>query len=242
MRRIETAASRRRSPGAQSSRPRVARHAPGRPWFVRPESHLQYRWASRLTCVANPITNKSETHSHCTGNPGWQLWLSAKSEEGKATGLILQQLSRDYEPLNLAGALADRAQLHVAIKLLSGIILDKAVTAVNLHSFVRAPDSHFTGEELRHGRYLRGLHARVFHRRCAHGQEHGRVDLGGHVGQLPLDRLEIADRLAKLLALLRILQGRLVRALRHAQRQRGDRNAAAVKHTHGVGEPLPFSA
>src|SRR5215472_9601663 len=41
--------------------------------------------------------------------------------------LILQQLPRDHQSLNLAGALADRTQLDVAIEFLRGIILDEPV-------------------------------------------------------------------------------------------------------------------
>src|SRR3954471_761845 len=50
--------------------------------------------------------------------------------------LLFQQLARDDQPLNLAGPLADRAEFHVAIKLLDGIIFDKSVTAMNLQCLV----------------------------------------------------------------------------------------------------------
>src|SRR5436190_3555807 len=64
--------------------------------------------------------------------------------------LHLQQLARDYQPLDLARSLADRAQLHIAIILLCRIIFDKPISAVNLHTFIRAAHRHFAGIELGH--------------------------------------------------------------------------------------------
>jgi hypothetical protein len=48
------------------------------------------------------------------------------------TGLAaaLEQLPRDHQPLDLAGALADGAQLRVAIKLLDRIVFREPVAAV----------------------------------------------------------------------------------------------------------------
>ena len=65
--------------------------------------------------------------------------------------LLLQQLPGDHQPLNLAGALANRTQLHVAIILLGGIIFDESISPVNLDAFVSAPHGYFAGIELRHG-------------------------------------------------------------------------------------------
>src|SRR5205823_14049815 len=45
-----------------------------------------------------------------------------------------------------------------------------------------------------------------------------RLDLRGHVGELDLGRLELADRLPELLALRGVSHGRLVGPLRHADR------------------------
>src|SRR5258708_17821882 len=52
---------------------------------------------------------------------------------------------------------ADGAKLHVAVKLLGGIVLDEAISAVDLHAFVGAPHSDFAGEKLGHGRFQRRL-------------------------------------------------------------------------------------
>src|ERR1017187_7123066 len=77
---------------------------------------------------------------------------------------VLQDLAGDDQPLNFAGAFADGAELDVAVKLLSGIILDKSVAAVNLHSFVGALHRDLAGIQFGHGRLQRGLHAGIFHR------------------------------------------------------------------------------
>ena len=45
------------------------------------------------------------------------------------------------------------------------------------------------------------------------------VDLGGHVGELELDRLVLGDRLAERLALLGVFERELQGALRDARRR-----------------------
>src|SRR5260370_1076896 len=55
-------------------------------------------------------------------------------------GFALEQLPRDHQALDLAGALADGAQLHVAIEFLDRIVLGEAVAAVDLQRFVRRAD------------------------------------------------------------------------------------------------------
>ena len=57
-----------------------------------------------------------------------------------------------------------------------------------------------------------------------------RLDFGSHIGQFELNRLEFADRFAKLLPLLRVARSCMKCALRHPQRQRGNRYPAAVKY------------
>ena len=50
---------------------------------------------------------------------------------------LLQQLPRDHQALDLAGAFADGAELDVAVELLDRVVLDEAVAAVDLHGLVR---------------------------------------------------------------------------------------------------------
>ena len=74
-------------------------------------------------------------------------------------------------------------------------------------------------------------------RRAAHEQP-GRVDLRGHVGELELDRLVLGDRLAEGLALLRVLQRQLERALREPDAAGRDVDAAQVEGVHHLHEAL----
>ena len=53
------------------------------------------------------------------------------------------------------------------------------------------------------------------------------LDLERHVGEHELHGLKLGDRLAELLAFHRILDARVVRALRDPERHRADRDAAA---------------
>src|SRR4051812_48690234 len=165
--------------------------------------------------------------STCTCIPGY--WV-----------LLFQQVPRDHQPLDLARTLTDGAQLHVAIKLLRRIIFDEPIAAMDLHALIGATHGDLAGIKLRHCGLLRGLESGVFHRRRTHGQQARRIDLSGHVGQLPLDSLEFADGLPELLARLGILQRRLICPLRHSQSKRGDRDAPTVEHLHRIDESLAF--
>ena len=58
------------------------------------------------------------------------------SPASMASTVTFQQLARDDQALNFAGAFADGAELDVAIELLDRIIFDEAVAAVDLDGFV----------------------------------------------------------------------------------------------------------
>ena len=72
----------------------------------------------------------------------------------------------------------------------------------------------------------------------AHGQQARGINLRGHVGQLPLRALEVADGVAELLALLAVLERAVVGPGGHAQPKRGNRNAPAIEHAHGIHKAL----
>src|SRR5215470_10717972 len=110
---------------------------------------------------------------------------------------------------------------------------------MNLNRLFGDLDRDLRGVELGHRRFPRRLALVVFHPGRAQGEQSRRVDLHGHVGEFELDSLEVEDRLAELFALLRVFQGRFVRALRYAERQRGYRDAPAVQNLHGVDEAAP---
>src|SRR5271170_5131784 len=131
----------------------------------------------------------------------------------------LENLARDYHALNLAGSLADGAELYIAIVLLRRIVLDKAVAAVQLHRLIADAHRHFARVEFRHRRLASHTLARVFEHRGPQCQQSRRIKLGSHVGQLPLHALKFSDGLPELPALLHVSQTRLKRTARNAQRQ-----------------------
>src|SRR6185295_5480145 len=66
-----------------------------------------------------------------------------------------QELAGDDEALNLARPLADGRELHVAEILFGRVVLDEAVTAVDLHAVVGDADGDLAGVQLRHRRLQR---------------------------------------------------------------------------------------
>ena len=69
-----------------------------------------------------------------------------------------------------------------------------------------------------------------------------RLDFRGHVGQLELNGLKLADGFAELFALLRVFHRRFASALRHAQPQRRNRNAPAVENLQAIDESFALFA
>src|SRR3954469_19857244 len=90
----------------QFKAPTEERHLPGRPNACsrRTEASCYGRWSRALS-----------RRISCIGNV-----------------LILQQLPCDDQTLNLAGAFADGAQLHVAVELLGWVVFDEPVATVDL--------------------------------------------------------------------------------------------------------------
>src|SRR6187401_1493672 len=129
---------------------------------------------------------------------------SRRSASGVATSAP-QQLARDDQPLYLARALADRAELDVAEILFRRVVLHEAVAAVNLHALLGGANRNLARVELgdrRFGRRSRGL--AIAHPRGAIRQQTRGFNLCRHVGELPADRLEMRDRLAELAPVTRI--------------------------------------
>ncbi len=113
---------------------------------------------------------------------------------------------------------------------------------MDLYAFIGASHGNLAGVQLRHRRLQCRLHALIFHPRCTHREQPGRIDFGRHVRQLPLDRLELTDRFPELPPLPRIIQRRFISSLRHSQPQRRDGYAPAIENPHRVDEPVAFFA
>src|SRR5579872_161163 len=140
--------------------------------------------------------------------------------------LFAEDGAGDDQALDFAGAFADGAELHVAVKLLRGIVLDEAVAAENLHGFVGHAHGGLAGVELGHAGLL-GITNRAVRGGGPIGEPGGAIDqaarggdLRGHVRELELNGLEFADGLAELFAFLGVFRGGVAGALSHAQRQR----------------------
>src|SRR6202044_442344 len=109
-------------------------------------------------------------------------------------------------------------------------------------AFIADPASSLTRVQLCHRRFQRHFLAIILHLSRAHRQQPRRIQLCRHIRQLELYRLKLADRLAKLPPLLRILHRRVQSATRHPQAQRRNRNSSTVQHTHRILESLAFLA
>ena len=151
---------------------------------------------------------------------------------------VPEDLARDHEPLDLARALVDLGDLRVAVVALDRELLRVAVAAEDLDRLRGLAPRHLGREQLRL-RALLGVRraGRLQPRRPIDEQARG-VDLGRHVGELPLDRLEVRDALTERVALLRVLARDVVGRLRDAERLRGDTDPAAVERRHRDGEAL----
>ena len=77
-----------------------------------------------------------------------------------------------------------------------------------------------------------------FMRAALQRQQARGLDLGRHVGELELDRLVLGDLLAEGLALLRVAQRQLERALGDAHAAGGDVHAADLERVHHLREAL----
>ena len=93
--------------------------------------------------------------------------------------------------------------------------------------------------ELRHRGLARERPALVLQPRRLVDERAPGLDLGRHVRELELDRLERRDRLAELLALLRVREREVVGALREADAHRGDRDPPAVEDLEELLKPSP---
>src|SRR3954454_6894430 len=117
-------------------------------------------------------------------------------------GDFTQQRPRDHEALDLRRALVDLGHLRVAVVALGRKLPRVAVAAEDLDRLPRLTAGDGGREELGL-RALDGVRqAGLLEPRGAVGERAGGLDLGLHVGELVLDRLEAADRPAERVALL----------------------------------------
>ena len=109
---------------------------------------------------------------------------------------------------------------------------------MDLHALGGGAAGGFAGVELAHRSLGRVGPARVAERRRAVHQEARGVQLGGHVGHHPAQRLEVGDGLAERLALLRIGDRLLQRAAPEPDAERPDGDPSLVEDAQRVDEPV----
>src|ERR1700729_2517606 len=168
------------------------------------------------------------------------IWL--RDRTSSARRMDLEDLAGNDHALDLAGAFADGTELDVAIELLSRIILDETIAAEELDSLVADAHGDFAGEELGHGRLTGDLAAGILENSSALGEKACGIQLGSHVGELPLDALELGDGFAELPAFLDVFEGSLECAAADAEGECSDGDASAVEDTHGIDEAFAFEA
>src|SRR4051794_5227391 len=152
--------------------------------------------------------------------------------------VALQELLADDHALDLRRALADQQQRRVAVQALDLVLLGVAVAAVDAERVLHDLLAGLRGEQLRHaGLEVRAL-AGVLQARGLAGEEASGLDLRGHVRELELDRLVLRDRLAERLALLRVAQRELERALGDAHTPGGNVDASDFQRVHHLAEAL----
>src|SRR3954452_24872989 len=144
-------------------------------------------------------------------------------------GELAQQSARDDQALDLAGALVELGDLRVAVVALGGELLGVAVAAEDLDRLAGLAAGDGRGEELRLSALDAVRVAGLFEAGGAPDQGAGGLDLGLHVGQLVLDRLEAGDRATERVALLGVTRSELEGGLGDADGLGGDADPAAVE-------------
>src|SRR6266850_5585559 len=162
---------------------------------------------------------------------------SANSAVASSFFALARERAGDDDALDFTGAFIDLGDLCIPEEFLDGEISHVSIPPEELNRLRRDPHRRFGREQLRHAGVQRNILARIFARGRAVRQGARRLGARGHVGQLELHRLEIADWLLELLALGAVLQRQLERAPRDPDALRPDPEAPRVEPLHRVHEP-----
>src|SRR5260370_33637356 len=145
-----------------------------------------------------------------------------------------QKPARNDHPHDLVGTFEDLVHAQVAEIALDGEVLQVAVAAMQLQRLVDDLKPDIGRETLAHRRGLRRLgRLGVEQESRPPDQDPRGVELGRHVGQLELRRLEFGDRLTELLALDYVARRGFEACASAAQRTGTDIDAPAIETGHG---------
>src|SRR5437764_7150360 len=154
----------------------------------RPDGRRACAATAESKCTAALGGSRSSWPGAAAASPGPE----PRSEA--VAGRLAQQRPGDHEPLDLARALIDLRHLGVAVVALGGELLRVAVAAEHLDRLAGLAAGDGRCEELGLGAlYGVGLPGRL-EPGGPPGQRARRLDLGLHVGEPMLDRLEATDR------------------------------------------------
>src|SRR5262245_52028454 len=140
------------------------------------------------------------------------------------------EMASDDHALHLIGALPDLEDLLVAIEPGDRGLLHVPEAAVDLQCRPRHACRELAGAVLRHRRLACQVATRLLQPGGPVDERPPGLDLGGHVRELELHRLELRDRLAELLALLRVGEREVVRTLREADAHGSNGDPPAVEN------------
>ena len=118
-----------------------------------------------------------------------------------------EQGTRNDVPLDFRCAFPDALDTCVAPDALERQVIHQAHAAMDLDGLVGDKGKHFGGLELGHRHVLIRDGSLVEFPASLEGEQVGGFQLRGHIRQLERNTLELADLLAELLALCRILNG-----------------------------------
>ena len=168
-----------------------------------------------------------------------KIWESSLG--GMPLLFLAEELAGNDQLLNFARAFPYCAELNIAIELFRRIVFDEPVAAMDLDALVGHADGYFAGEQLGHA----GLASEtdvfaVGQPRSLVDQQAGGFDFGGHVRQLELNGLKLANGFAELFALLGVFGRGFERALGHPKSQCSDGNAAAIENLQAADETFAF--
>src|SRR5260370_16262514 len=132
-------------------------------------------------------------------------------------------LFRSDKPLNLRGPFPDLIDLRVSEPLLDRVFLDEPITAKDLDRIGGDLHGHVASKAFPHPPLRRSEGATLGRHPAGAPYEQPRgVDLHRHVRELEADRLVLPQRLAELLAFLRVIERELEPRTRDADRTGGD--------------------
>src|SRR5262245_47404731 len=149
-----------------------------------------------------------------------------------------QDLARDDQPLDLAGALTDLTDLGVPHHSLDRVLGGVAVASEDLHRLRRRPHGELGAEQLGHGRLFLERLAVLLEPGGVVEEMSARLDLQRHVRQLEAHALEAPDVATELLPDPGVAERLLVGALGDPERQRGDPDAPRVQRLQEVDEAV----